>query len=121
MKNILFALIVLSYSSIFSQTQIETFFVNGVCGMCKDRIEKSCIKVEGIKMVNWNLDNRQIKVIYNKKKIDLPQIHSFIASMGHDTDMITASEKSYNSLDECCKYRDESIIIDHKKKGINNN
>ncbi|HIG89647.1 MAG: cation transporter [Flavobacteriaceae bacterium] len=121
MKNILFALIVLSYSSIFSQTQIETFFVNGVCGMCKDRIEKSCIKVEGIKMVNWNLDNRQIKVIYNKKKIDLPQIHSFIASMGHDTDMITASEKSYNSLDECCKYRDENIVIDHKKKGINNN
>lgn len=121
MKNILFALIVLSYSSIFSQTQIETFFVDGVCEMCKDRIEKSCIKVEGIKMVNWNLDNRQIKVIYNKKKIDLPQIHSFIASIGHDTDMITASEKSYNSLDECCKYRDESIIIDHKKKGINNN
>lgn len=121
MKNILFALIVLSYSSIFSQTQIETFFVDGVCEMCKDRIEKSCVKVEGIKMVNWNLDNRQIKVIYNKKKIDLPQIHSFIASIGHDTDMITASEKSYNSLDECCKYRDENIIIDHKKKGINNN
>jgi len=35
--------------------------------------------------------------------------------------MITASEKSYNSLDECCKYRDENIVIDHKKKGINNN
>ena len=121
MKNILFVLIVLNCSSIFSQTQIETFFVDGVCEMCKDRIEKSCIKVEGIKMVNWNLDNRQIKVIYNKKKIDLPQIHSFIASIGHDTDIITASEKSYNSLDECCKYRDENIVIDHKKKGINNN
>ena len=68
MKNILFVLIVLSCSSIFSQTQIETFFVDGVCGMCKDRIEKSCIKVEGIKMVNWNLDNRQIKVIYISRK-----------------------------------------------------
>ena len=121
MKNILFTLIVLGCSSIFSQTEVETFFVDGVCGMCKDRIEKSCIKVKGIKMVNWNLDNRQIKVVYNTKKIDLTEIHSFIASIGHDTDMIKASEKSYNSLDECCKYRDETIVIDHKKKGINNN
>ena len=121
MKNILFILIVFGFSAMFSQTQVEKFFVDGVCGMCKDRIEKSCIKVKGIKMVNWNLDNRQIKVVYNTKKIDLPEIHSFIASIGHDTDMIKASEKSYNSLDECCKYRDETIVIDHKKKGINNN
>ena len=58
MKNILFTLIVLGCSSIFSQTEVETFFVDGVCGMCKDRIEKSCIKVKGITI--------QRKLIYQK-------------------------------------------------------
>ena len=95
MKNLFTILFLLSFSLAFSQTKTETFFVDGVCGMCKERIENSCIKVKGIKMVNWNVDSRQLKVIYNQKKINLPEIHKFVASVGHDTKIEKAPEKIY--------------------------
>ena len=116
MKNTFFILIVLVFSSVFSQTQVENFFVDGVCGMCKDRIERSCIKVKGIRLADWNLENREIKVIYNAKKISIDEIHKFIASIGHDTKKEKAPDEAYNSLDMCCKYRDEEVVKDHQKK-----
>ena len=114
MKNLFIILFLLSFRLSFSQTITETFFVDGVCGMCKERIENSCIKVKGIKMVNWNVDSRQLKVIYNQKKINLPEIHKFVASVGHDTKIEKAPEKIYNSLAMCCKYRDEQVVKDHQ-------
>jgi len=114
MKNLFSILFLLSFSLSFSQTKTETFFVDGVCGMCKERIENSCIKVKGIKMVNWNVDSRQLKVIYNQKKINLPEIHKFVASVGHDTKIEKAPENIYNSLAMCCKYRDEQVVKDHQ-------
>ena len=114
MKNLFTILFLLSFSLVFSQTKTDTFFVDGVCGMCKERIENSCIKVKGIKMVNWNVDNRMLKVIYNKKKINLPYIHKFVASIGHDTKIETAPEEIYNSLAMCCKYRDPQVVKDHQ-------
>ena len=68
MKNILFTLIVFSCSLIFSQTEIATFFVDGVCGMCEERIETKCINAKGIKMADWNVENRTLKIVYNEKK-----------------------------------------------------
>ena len=82
--------------------------------MCKERIENSCIKVKGIKMVSWNVDNRMLKVIYNEKKINLLDIHKFVASIGHDTKIEKAPEEIYNSLDMCCKYRDLQVVKDHQ-------
>jgi copper chaperone CopZ len=114
MKNLFIILFLLSFSLSFSQTKTDAFFVDGVCGMCKERIENSCIKVKGIKMVNWNLENREIKVIYNTKKISIDEIHKFIASIGHDTKKEKAPEEIYNSLDMCCKYRDEQVVKDHQ-------
>ena len=114
MKNLFTILFLLSFTLAFSQTKTDTFFVDGVCGMCKERIENSCIKVKGIKMVNWNVDNRMLKVIYNEKKINLPDIHKFVASIGHDTKIEKAPEEIYNSLAMCCKYRDPQVVKDHQ-------
>ena len=57
MKNLFSILFLLSFSLAFSQTKTETFFVDGVCGMCKERIENSCIKIKRINMVNCNDDS----------------------------------------------------------------
>lgn len=114
MKNLFIILFLLSFSLSFSQTKTDAFFVDGVCGMCKDRIERSCIKVKGIRLADWNLENREIKVIYNAKKISIDEIHKFIASIGHDTKKEKAPDEAYNSLDMCCKYRDEEVVKDHQ-------
>ena len=114
MKNLFIISFLLSFSLAFSQTKTDTFFVDGVCGMCKERIENSCIKIKGIKMVNWNVDSRILKVIYNEKKINLTDIHKFVASIGHDTKIEKAPEEIYNSLESCCKYRDPQVVKDHQ-------
>lgn len=114
MKNLFIILFLLGFSLAFSQTKTDTFFVDGVCGMCKERIENSCIKVKGIKSVKWNIDSRMLSIIYNEKKINLPDIHKFVASIGHDTKIEKAPKEIYNSLEMCCKYRDPQVVKDHQ-------
>ena len=90
------------------------FKVDGVCGMCKVRIETSTIKIKGVKVSKWNVNTGQINLIYNEKKTNINDIHQFIADLGHDTDKIKAPDLAYNSLDACCKYRDPLVVKDHQ-------
>ena len=97
----------------FSQTKSAKIVVDGVCMMCEERIEKKAIDVKGIKLADWNLDNRVLKVVYNEKKITINEIHEFLGSIGHDTEKKIASDEAYSLLDPCCQYRDLQVIKDH--------
>ena len=112
--NLLLTIIVLFTTLGFSQTKSQMIFVDGVCGMCEKRIESNCLATKGIKMAEWNKENRMLKVIFNKKKISLEKIHKKIASIGHDTKLETAPDEAYNKLDMCCKYRDEEVVKNHQ-------
>jgi len=97
----------------FSQTKSAKIVVDGVCMMCEERIEKKAIDVKGIKLADWNLDNRVLKVVYNEKNITINEIHEFLGSIGHDTEKKIASDEAYSLLDPCCQYRDLQVIKDH--------
>ena len=112
--NNLLAVMILFFSISFSQTKSQMIFVDGVCGMCEKRIESNCLATKGIKMADWNKENRMLKVIFNEKKISLAEIHKKVASIGHDTKLETASDEAYNKLDMCCKYRDEEVVKNHQ-------
>ena len=107
-----FVLCITNYS--ISQTKSEVIFVDGVCGMCEKRIESNCLATKGIKMADWNKENRMLKIIFNEKKISLDEIHKKVASIGHDTKLETAPDEAYNKLDMCCKYRDEEVVKNHQ-------
>ncbi|WP_347373059.1 heavy-metal-associated domain-containing protein [Aequorivita sp. Q41] len=92
-----------------------TIEVDGVCGMCKERIEKASIKAKGVKSASWDLDTHQLSLIYNETKTDLATIQQSIADSGHDTQDIKAEDAVYNEIDPCCKYRDQQVIDDHKQ------
>lgn len=94
-----------------------TIEVDGVCGMCKERIEKASIKAKGVKSAIWNVETHQLDLIYNEGKTDLTKIQQSIADAGHDTQEIKAEAEVYDQLDPCCKYRDQQIIDDHKAGG----
>ena len=105
-----------------SQTNSETIFVNGVCGMCEKRIESNCLNIKGVKMADWNRETGTLKIIFNEKKISLDAISRSIASIGHDTKLITsdvdsgwitAPDEVYEKLPMCCKYRDEEVVKNH--------
>ena len=112
--NYLLVVIILFFSISFSQTKSQMIFVDGVCGMCEKRIESNCLATKGIKMADWNKENRMLKVIFNEKKISLDEIHKKVASIGHDTKLETAPDEAYNMLDMCCKYRDEEVLKNHQ-------
>lgn len=116
MKNLIALLvIVLIGATSFAQNKNAkaSIEVDGVCMMCKHRIEKAAVKAKGVKSAVWNVETHQLNLIYNEGKTDLTKIQSSIAASGHDTKEIKATDEVYDNIDPCCKYRDEKVVNDH--------
>ena len=77
--------------------------VYGECGSCKHRIENA-LHVNGIKTANWDVNSGFLTVQYNARLINLNQIQSLVAAVGHDTEKARASDLVYNALPDCCHY-----------------
>lgn len=88
--------------------------VDGVCMMCKERIEKAAIRTKGVKSANWNVKTHELKLIYDERKSDLEIIQKNIIAVGHDTKEMKATNEAYQSVYPCCKYRDEDVKADHE-------
>ena len=89
--------------------------VDGVCVMCKERIEKAAIRTKGVKSAVWSIETHELKLIFDERKTNLEVIQQNIAAVGHDTKAIKATEEAYNSVHACCKYRDDEVQDDHKE------
>ena len=109
MKKILLTIGVL-FIGISTQAQEKsknakiTIEVNGVCEMCKERIELASLKTKGVKSANWSIETHQLSLIIDERKVDELTIQENVASVGHDTDKIKATDEAYNNLHNCCKY-----------------
>ena len=116
MKNIVVIAIFLMTTVTFAQNKNAkaSFEVDGVCMMCKDRIEKACIKTKGVKSANWNVQTHELRLIYNEGKTSLNDVKKNILAVGHDLKDMKATDEAYNSVHPCCKYRDEEVKDDHK-------
>lgn len=116
MKKIILILAVLVSTITFAQNKNAkaSIEVDGVCMMCKERIEKAAIKSKGVKFAEWDIKTHELKLIYDERKTDLKTIQTNIAAVGHDTKDIKATDEAYNSVDPCCMYRDEQVVKDHK-------
>lgn len=88
-----------------SNTATDTLKVEGVCNMCKERIQKAAF-VKGVKWVEWDKSTQELVVIYRTKRTDLNRIAKAIAQAGHDNSIMKASTEAYTKLPECCGYRD---------------
>jgi len=91
-----------------------SFEVNGICGMCKKRIEIAALKTKGVKFAIWDVKTHQMNVILDERKTALDSIKQNIANIGHDVKGFIASDKAYASVHPCCKYRDSKIVLDHE-------
>jgi cation transport ATPase len=118
MKRIILIFALLITSIIFGQNKNAkaSMEVDGICGMCKERIEKAAIRAKGVKSAVWNVDTHELKLIYDEGKTDLTTISKKLASVGHDTKIIKATEEQYQSVHPCCRYRDEDVKKDHEKE-----
>ena len=96
-----------------------SFEVDGICGMCKKRIETSVLKTKGVKFASWDVKTHQLNLIMDARKTDVSIVQKNILKVGHDIvgldkEKLTATEEAYNSVHPCCKYREDEIVLDHE-------
>jgi periplasmic mercuric ion binding protein len=91
----------------------DTLHVDGVCGMCKERIEKA-LDVPGVWVAEWDKETKKLYVVYRPKKISLERISELLNEVGHDTALSKASDDAYSNIHGCCTYREESTIESHQ-------
>lgn len=84
----------------------DTLMVFGNCSQCKDRIENA-LKGMGIAKADWNVESKILTVSYDSLRFSVPKIENKLASVGHDTKAMKATNEAYNKLPSCCKYERE--------------
>jgi periplasmic mercuric ion binding protein len=99
------ALSALALPSFAQKTVTANLKVSGNCFMCKQRIE-TALDQPGIKSAIWNVETKNLEVVYNSNKINEEKIHKIIAAAGHDTEKEKSTDEVYAKLPFCCLYRD---------------
>jgi len=90
-----------------------TMEVDGVCEMCKNRIEKAALGVKGVKYALWDIPSHQLSLIMDERKTNTMEVKTALVAVGHDTKELKATEEAYNKVMPCCKYRDEEVVKSH--------
>lgn len=110
MKNILLGIMLL-FVTVSVQAQQNknknatyTIEVNGNCEMCKKRIQNAAFSVKGVKSADYHIEDKMLHLILNEQKNSLLEVKKAIAKVGHDTDLVKASDKDYANLHGCCQY-----------------
>lgn len=97
-------------------TDTLQIWVDGICGMCKDRIEEAAYQTVGLRFANWEVETKTLTITRSPEPFSEEQLHQHIAAAGHDTRRVKASDEAYDALHNCCKYRDPEVVAAHQKK-----
>lgn len=118
MKKILIIALMLTGTLTFAQNKNAkaSIEVDGICGMCKARIEKACLNTKGVKFADWSIETHQLKLIFDERKTDTTVIKKQVLAVGHDVKDEKATDEAYASVHACCKYRDEAVKDEHEHK-----
>ena len=113
--SLFIALFAIVATASYSQSKVTetTLKVDGVCFMCKNRIE-SALDTAGVKYATWDIDTKILKIAFRNDKYSEADISQILANVGHDTEKVKATEEVYSKIDMCCKYRDPAVVEDHK-------
>ena len=90
--------------SVFAANKTEKVKVNGKCDMCKARIEKTAKAVSGVSSANWDKNTKMMELTFDDSKTNVKKVETAIASVGHDTELVKATDAAYDKLPSCCHY-----------------
>ncbi len=93
-----------------------TMEVDGVCEMCKVRIEKAALGVKGVKYAYWDIPSHQLSLILDERKTDAMKVKTALVAVGHDTKELKATKEAYDAIHPCCKYRDDAADDSEKHR-----
>lgn len=83
----------------------STFFVRGNCEMCKERIESTASSVKGVSQATWDIDSKQLSVVFDSKSTSEMDIQQAVAAVGHGTKAVAMDEDAHQELPECCQVK----------------
>ncbi|GAA4269300.1 heavy-metal-associated domain-containing protein [Hyunsoonleella aestuarii] len=118
MKNLIIITLFLIGTTTFAQNRNAkaSMEVDGVCAMCKARIEKACLNTKGVKFAEWSIDTHELKLIFDERKTNSEIIKNQVLAAGHDVQELKASDEAYAAVHACCKYRDKDVTDSHHKE-----
>ena len=87
-----------------SEKILELIGVKGNCGMCKKTIETAAKSLDGVINADWDVNTKQVSLVYDSQIVDLMSIHKVIAGSGYGTELVENNMDSYENLPLCCKY-----------------
>lgn len=113
-KTILLAAFTLITTLAVGQSKITktSFEVDGLCGMCKERIENAAY-IQGVKQVNWDRETHELAVVFRNDKVTEADIITSINNAGHDVKGHLATDEQYANIHGCCRYRDPDLRAGH--------
>ena len=114
MKSLLFSLVLFSTISLNGQSKfsITSIEVDGLCGMCEERIENAAY-IPGVKKADWSQETHMLDLIYNSSKVEESEIIAAINEVGHDVKDYPASDEQYANIHGCCRFRDPDQRAKH--------
>jgi Cu(I)/Ag(I) efflux system membrane fusion protein len=80
--------------------------VQGLCEMCKERIEEAAKSVKGVTSAIWDQPSKQLHLNFDPSQTSVDAISKAVAKAGHDNEKYKADDKVYAALPECCRYRE---------------
>lgn len=86
-----------------AKTETATIHTSGNCGECKSIIEAALSKTKGVKKGSFDLEKKEVTVVFKPKKTDINQIRKAITMAGYDADDLKADQEAYDNLPKCCK------------------
>ena len=84
-----------------------TFGVKGNCKMCKKTIETAALSLDGVHKAVWDVETKQIDLVYDDQLVELMTIHNTIANSGYSTELVDLNKDAYDNLPMCCQYNPE--------------
>lgn len=94
-----------STQNIAAKSEHAMITVQGLCEMCKERIEKAAKSVSGVTSASWEQKPKQLHLNFDPHQTNVDAVSKAIAKVGHDTEKDKTDKKTYDALPGCCKYR----------------
>ena len=117
-KYIKLILIIFLANTLHSQDNVHTapdkLWVDGVCEMCKKRIEKIANSTKGVSNADWSIETHFLSFDKNLSLFNREDLIENITNAGHDTKEKSAPENKYEDLPPCCHYREVIDEVEHK-------
>ena len=75
------------------------------CGSCAKTINAALDKVEGVKEVKVNIEDKKVHVHYADAKVKVAELEKAIAEAGYDANDVKRNKEAHENLPACCQMK----------------